>query len=62
MSVGDDLATLAVAVIAAVASVVVAVITNHNRERINEIHILVNGRMAEAMKEIERLKERLGLL
>jgi uncharacterized OsmC-like protein len=60
VSLGD--ATLAAAAIAAATSLAVAFITLHNRERIKEIHVLVNGRMAKAMEEIERLKERLGLL
>ncbi len=56
MSLAD--ATLLAALIAAAASLTVALITLRQNRKLQEIHILVNDRLTKALGEIETLKAR----
>ncbi len=56
MSLAD--ATLLAALIAAAASLTVALITFRQNHKLQEIHVLVNDRLTTALAEIETLKRR----
>lgn len=45
------------AIITAVAAIAVAYIGVGNRRKLNQIHILVNSRLDQALSEIKELKE-----
>lgn len=46
-------------VIAAGAAIVAARLDHHNKRAIEQVHVLVNGRLCEALEKIAELEERL---
>lgn len=46
-------------VIAACAAIVAARLDHHNKRAIEQVHILVNGRLCDALAKIQELEERL---
>jgi hypothetical protein len=52
---------VAASVVAAVASIVCAWLTTRNKQRLDAIHVLVNGRLSDALERIDELSARLEI-
>lgn len=60
--IGAGDATLAAAVLAAVISLVVALMNWRQNRKLDVIHVLVNDRLTNALKQIDNLKDQLDAL
>lgn len=52
----DSIAVIVAAVIAGVFAIAAAIIGAYNQRKLNEIHVVMNSRLDEALAEIESLK------